>query len=91
MSFLFVCHKCFESRKKLQGVKLIRDEEGSLLATKLTKNDIIVKGYKDPGNYCLSQDVVQAMGRLSNDREMKVSWPRSCCALRLDFPRKVLG
>ena len=55
-----------------QGVKLVKDDEGNLLATKLTKNDIIVKGYKDPANHCLSEDVVQAMGRLQNDRAMKV-------------------
>ena len=67
ITFSLACHNVYP-----QGVKLVKDDEGNLLATKLTKNDIIVKGYKDPANHCLSEELIQAMGRLQNDRSMKV-------------------
>ena len=60
----------------------MKDGEGNLLAIKLTKNDIIVKGYKDPGNHCLSEEVVQAMGRMQNDKAMKVQCMTINCCLR---------
>ncbi len=51
---------------------MTQDDEGNLSALRLTKNDVIVKGYKDSANYCLSQEVVQASGRLDDQRSMKV-------------------
>ncbi len=55
-----------------KGVKLIKDSEGNLLAQKLTKNDIIVKGYKDPAEHCVSEEVIQQLGRLNNEYPLKV-------------------
>ena len=55
-----------------KGVKLIKDSEGNVLAQRLTKNDIIVKGYKDPADHCISEEVIQQMGRLNNDYPLKV-------------------
>ena len=55
----------------LQGLNLKKDDDGSILATKLTKNDIIVKGYKDPAAHCISSDVIESMGRLK-DLPLKV-------------------
>ena len=72
-----------------QGVKLIKDDEGNLLATKLTKNDIIVKGYKDPANHCLSEEVIQAMGRLQNDRPMKVGYHTLSICKSTMIPNKI--
>lgn len=47
-----------------QGVRLTRDGEGNVYASRLCDCDIIVKGYKDPTNHCLSSAVIENMGRL---------------------------
>jgi hypothetical protein len=47
-----------------QGVRLTRDSEGNVYASRLSDCDLIVKGYKDPTNHCLSSAVIENMGRL---------------------------
>ena len=56
-----------------QGLQLKQDNKGNLWATKQTKNDIIVKGYNNPSKHALSQEVVQEMGRLKQDKPVKVN------------------
>lgn len=57
-----------------QGIRLFRETDGSLTVTRLGKNDVIVKGYQDPANHCISGEVVMREGRLPVDQPMKVTF-----------------
>ncbi|KAL5014432.1 hypothetical protein ScPMuIL_008702 [Solemya velum] len=55
-----------------KGVVLKRDSQGSILATREGRNDIIVKGYNDPGNHCLSVELIESSGRLPFQKTVKI-------------------
>ncbi|XP_052251496.1 unconventional myosin-X-like isoform X2 [Dreissena polymorpha] len=55
-----------------QGIKLTKESDGSVVATKLGKNDVVVKGYDDPANHCLSGEVILNQGRLQQDKPVKI-------------------
>ena len=54
-----------------KGVKLKKDAEGSIYASKLTKSNVIVKGHMDPSQHCISKEIIENMGRLT-DKPLKV-------------------
>lgn len=62
-----------------QGFVLRRDDIGNIWASRLGKNDVIVKGYADPAHNSVSADVIKHMGRLPYEQPIKVS-----CVLELD-------
>ena len=53
-------------------MKIIRDEKGNVYAQQLGDCQIIVKGYKDPESWCISDNVRGNQGRLSTE-PLKVS------------------
>ena len=56
----------------VQGVTLYKDSEGSIWAKRLSRYDVIVKGHDDPGNHCLSADLVLQNGHLPYQQQVKV-------------------
>ena len=58
-----------------QGLRLCKESNGSITATRLGKNDVVVKGYQDPANHCLSADVIKCEGLLPKDQPVKVLIP----------------
>jgi len=56
-----------------QGIQLSRETDGSIVARRLGKNEVIVKGYDDPGRHCLSAQIILNQGRLMQDQSVKVS------------------
>ncbi|CAH1772774.1 unnamed protein product [Owenia fusiformis] len=66
-----------EKSKKIRdfigrGLILKHDNDGSIWATRICKNDIIVKGYENPAQHSLSEEVVLEMGRLPMNKPVKV-------------------
>ena len=61
------CVVCF------QGIKLSRDGAGNIYGTRLTDTDIICKGYKNPENWCYSEEIVENLGRMQK-KAMKVQY-----------------
>ncbi|XP_072026265.1 myosin-IIIb-like [Amphiura filiformis] len=55
-----------------KGVQLEVDQEGSVWATKLGKNEVFVKGAFEPEKHCLSAEVVKNMGHLEQNKPVKV-------------------
>ncbi|XP_060551419.1 myosin-IIIb-like [Ruditapes philippinarum] len=55
-----------------KGIRIIKEADGSLSATRYGKNDIIVKGYQYPASHCLSADVIVNQGRLPFDQNVKI-------------------
>ncbi|XP_069107023.1 myosin-IIIb-like [Argopecten irradians] len=55
-----------------KGLKLRRDDDGGILATRLGKNDIVVKDWYDPANHCFSGDVLTHNGHLPFGEPVKV-------------------
>ena len=55
-----------------KGIKLARDGNGNIFATRLCDTDIIMKGYKNPENACFSKEIIEHMGRLPKSKPMKV-------------------
>lgn len=53
---------------RTQGIKIARDDEGNIYLTKLSKNNVFIKGFTDPEKYCFSQEVGATEGRLEYDR-----------------------
>ena len=56
-----------------KGIRLFRETDGSITATRLGKNEVIVKGYQDPANHCISGPVVVRDGRLPAEQSVKVN------------------
>ncbi|XP_041361884.1 uncharacterized protein LOC121377852 [Gigantopelta aegis] len=56
----------------MEGVALSKDAEGNIWAKRLSRNDVIAKGYHDPGNHCLSAEVVLQKGRLPYQEQVKI-------------------
>lgn len=71
--FLSLSNCLKKSWLDFQGIRLYRESDGSITATRLGKNDVIVKGHKDPANHCLSADVILNDGRLPYEQNVKVS------------------
>ena len=57
----------------LQGISLRRETDGSISVIRLDDTEVIVKGYQNPANHCLSADIVSNHGRVPNSRSIKVS------------------
>lgn len=55
-----------------KGVRLFRETDGSVTATRLGKNEIVVKGYRDPANHCLSAEAILNEGRLPFEQSVKI-------------------
>ncbi|XP_033726689.1 LOW QUALITY PROTEIN: myosin-IIIb-like [Pecten maximus] len=55
-----------------KGLKLRRDDDGSILATRIGKNDLVVKDWFDPANHCFSGDVLKHNGHLPLGEAVKV-------------------
>ncbi|OWF39552.1 myosin-IIIb-like [Mizuhopecten yessoensis] len=55
-----------------KGLKLKRDDDGSIFATKIDKNDIVVKDWYDPANHCFSEDVLKHNGHLPLGEAVKI-------------------
>ncbi|KAK3584648.1 hypothetical protein CHS0354_003935 [Potamilus streckersoni] len=55
-----------------KGVTLRKDADGNILATRHGRNEVIVKGYEDPANHCLSAEVIMAEGKLPQDKAVKI-------------------
>ncbi|XP_022286281.2 unconventional myosin-Ic-like [Crassostrea virginica] len=55
-----------------QGVKLRKDMDGSITATRLTKNPVIVKDHDNPSEHCFSLDVINNEGRLPHHVPVKI-------------------
>ena len=56
----------------LQGISLRRETDGSISVIRLDDTEVIVKGYQNPANHCLSADIVSNHGRVPNNRSIKV-------------------
>lgn len=55
-----------------QGVKLRKDMDGSITATRLGKNPVIVRGHDSPSEHCFSLDVINNEGRLPHHLPVKI-------------------
>ncbi|XP_077994615.1 myosin-IIIa-like [Glandiceps talaboti] len=55
-----------------KGVQLEMDSEGHVWATRLTKNDVFVRGWTRPQYCCVSAEVIKNGGRLLYGEAMKV-------------------
>lgn len=55
-----------------QGVKLRKDMDGSITATRLGKNPVIVRGHDDPSEHCFSLDVINHEGKLPHHVPVKI-------------------
>jgi len=54
-------------------VKIDRDSHGNIYLTKLTDCAVIVKGFRDPQNHCIADDVIETSGRVGSERTKVVS------------------
>lgn len=61
-----------------KGIQLDVDQEGNVWATRLSRNDVIVKGCFEPQKHCISKAVIQTMGHLLQNEPMKVSNDIKC-------------
>lgn len=66
-----------EQTKKIRefigkGVQLDVDSDGNVWATKLARNDVVVKGCFEPHKHCISKEVIENMGHLDLNAPMKV-------------------
>lgn len=50
------------------GIKIDRDSQGNIFATKLSDSAVIVKGWQQPQQCCLSDEIIQCSGRLSREK-----------------------
>ncbi|PIK40604.1 putative myosin-IIIa isoform X2 [Apostichopus japonicus] len=55
-----------------KGIQLDVDQEGNVWVTRLSRNDVIVKGCFEPHKHCISKEVIQNMGHLTLNSPMKV-------------------
>ncbi|KAL3892185.1 hypothetical protein ACJMK2_004419 [Sinanodonta woodiana] len=55
-----------------KGITLRKDADGNIHATRHGRNEVIVKGYEDPANHCLSAEVIMAEGKLPQDKTVKI-------------------
>ncbi|XP_052761642.1 myosin-IIIb-like isoform X2 [Mya arenaria] len=55
-----------------KGLQLTKEPDGSVSAMRLGKNDVIVQGYRDPANHCLSGEVIVREGRLPYEQSVKI-------------------
>ena len=46
-----------------KGIKISRDGNGNIFATRICDTDVIMKGYKNPENACFSKEIIEHMGR----------------------------
>ena len=56
-----------------KGIKISRDGNGNIFATRICDTDVIMKGYKNPENACFSKEIIEHMGRLPKNTPMKVT------------------
>lgn len=66
-----------EQTKKIRefigrGVQLDVDSDGNVWATKLARNDVVVKGCFEPHKHCISKEVIENMGHLDLNEPMKI-------------------
>ncbi len=54
-----------------QGVKFTRNEDGDIFAINLSNETVVAKGYISPSDHCLSDEVINNLGRLGR-KPMKV-------------------
>lgn len=55
-----------------RGLTLTKESDGSISATRLGKNTMVVKGWEDPSNHCLSADVILHEGQLPQLKSVKI-------------------
>ncbi|XP_050406757.2 unconventional myosin-IXAa [Patella vulgata] len=55
-----------------EGLTLKRDPDGNIWATRHCDEDIIVHGYRDPANHCLSADIIINRGRIPFRNPIKI-------------------
>lgn len=51
------------------GITLARESDGSISIVRQTECPIFVKGYDYPDFFCLSQDVIESRGEISEDKK----------------------
>lgn len=55
-----------------KGLKIHKDYEGNVVVTRLGKNKIYIKDYKDPANHCFGADVLEQLGELNQNKPVKI-------------------
>lgn len=55
-----------------KGIILRKEEDGGILARQIGKNSCIVKDFKQPQNYCFSEEVIEKEGQIPKDEFMKI-------------------
>ncbi|KAL4217849.1 hypothetical protein ACF0H5_022588 [Mactra antiquata] len=55
-----------------KGIRFNKESDGSITATRFGKNDVVVKGYQDPANHCISADVIMRQGKLPFEHTVKI-------------------
>ncbi|CAC5366464.1 MYO3 [Mytilus coruscus] len=55
-----------------QGIILRKEEEGGILARRIGKISCIVKDFKQPHDYCFSEEVIEKEGKIPIDEFLKI-------------------